>query len=348
MRNITQINCKLCAIGFILFAINVSAQMQCAPGYEARQVKCRNSFTVQCLAANYTCKQCWILEFDPCPGRKMGGMQMADSFEKALKAARNESDNWKNGECLFYDNRNFKIYIEDVNLCFTPEAKEAVKTDLRNNIIAFLERFRQEIANYRRVARGRAPNLGATIREYENVFDNAQTHAQNLENRLASLTNHNLSEVERLFKDVQKEAESLRSIWANDSNSERVPATNTSGSSFYFFMTTSLNRGQTFEKPTDVISAPIEYTGSIDDDLTRFKSLFIQQLNQQLPASTGVRNLIPGLRADQITIVMTKPYSTTLLHSTYECQEAINAYIQKVKKDNDIFPELTPNFYKLK
>lgn len=333
---------------FIAFSVKSVAQMQCAPGYEARQVKCRNSFVVQCLPTNYSCKQCWTLEFEPCPGRKMGGMSMANSYEQALKAARNESSNWKNGECVFYDNTQYKIYLDDPNQCFSAETKDAIRTDLRNNILAFLQRYREEIANYRRAATGREPRVGATIREYENVFDNAETHARNLESALNRLTNQNLSEVKQMLRDTEKEAEILRSNWDKSFETEKPAVVSTRGSVFYFFLTTSMSNGQAFEKPTDVFSAPIEYAGSVDDDFTKFKKDFVQKLSQQLPASTGVRNLISSITTDQITIVFTKPYSTTLLRSAYDCNEAINKYIEKVKKDNDVFPELTPNFYKLK
>ncbi len=209
----------LSAIILTLFLTRAVAQIACPPGYMERNVKCNGKIGAKCVPENYTCNKCWILDFAPCPGRKLGGSWFYGSYEKALKAANKESSNWHDGKCTWYDNTNFTIYIDDEKYCSAaPDGNVAVKNDLLSKIKPFLQRYKAEITNYQRYFNGQPYKPGAVTKEYQTQLKQAEDNVSRLEAMTNNLNDNNLAEIENMFNDMQREEQNLKQSDANFRN----------------------------------------------------------------------------------------------------------------------------------
>ena len=101
----------------ILYNLLGHSQNTCPAGYTERDVQCNGQITKRCVPENFNCSKCYILEFAPCPGKNGGSKWGYNSYERASSAAKSETSNWKDGKCIFYDNKNYKIYIDDSKFC---------------------------------------------------------------------------------------------------------------------------------------------------------------------------------------------------------------------------------------
>ena len=189
---------------FLVFIIN--AQEKCPEGYEQRDVKCSGKIVSRCVPINFTCNKCWAVDFAPCPGTTSGGIDYYGSYERALNAAENASNNWHDGKCTWWDNTKYEIYLDDSKYCSTtPNATNAVKTDLRNKIMPFLKRYKSEIDNFKRYFAGQPYKPGAIFDEYESVVDLGEENTSKLESLLLNINDNNIAEIERNFEDLKVE-----------------------------------------------------------------------------------------------------------------------------------------------
>ena len=194
----------------------VTAQVDCPQGYVERNIECNGNIIVKCVPENYTCNGCWILKFAPCPGQTSGGSRFYGSYERALQAAQKESNNWHHGQCTWWDNRNYKIYIDDSKYCSTNlNDEEVLKNDLLNKVKPFLQRYKAEIANYRRYFNGQLYKPSAVFKEYETQLKQAEENVLNLESMLNNINDNNLHQIENAFNDLQKEQQNLKQADAN-------------------------------------------------------------------------------------------------------------------------------------
>lgn len=195
----------------LLFSKSAFAQIDCPSGYVSRNVKCSGTISVRCVPENYACNKCWVLEFAPCPGKKVGGAWFYNSYEQALQAAQKESNNWKDGRCSWYDNTKYKIFIDNAKFCSTGlNAGVQLKNDLLNKIKPFLQRFKAEIQNYRRFLAGKPYKPGAVFKEYETLIEQGEQNGNDLELMLNSINDDNLQEIQKAFSDLQKEQQNLQ------------------------------------------------------------------------------------------------------------------------------------------
>lgn len=131
----------------VLLLLLTTIKAQCPEGYEERNVKCNGKITVQCIPQNYTGKNSWVVEFAPCPGRLSGGSFSYSSYEKALSKGQNESNNWNDGKCTWYDNKKFIIYLDDSKFCSSPNVNNSTSnTFMQSETISRNEQNQQKAA----------------------------------------------------------------------------------------------------------------------------------------------------------------------------------------------------------
>lgn len=194
----------------------------CPTGYEERTVKCNGQFVKKCVLIGYSCSQCWGVQYPPCPSNKDGGLDLYNSYEKALAAAQKEANgsNWSTGKCLWYDNRTFKIYLDDSKQCnISFGGNSAAINDLKNKIIPFLKRYKAEISNYRRYFSGQSYRPGAVYSEYQSILKQSEENANKLSLKLNTITDENLSQIEQEFINLQNDKTLLIQADINYKNS---------------------------------------------------------------------------------------------------------------------------------
>lgn len=189
----------------ILFMISMSGKSiaqasDCPTGYEERTVKCNGKFVTRCVPVNYSCKLCWAVLTPPCPGSNhTEGLGFYNSYERAFTIAeKDKNDALSKGgkyECILNDPRSYTIYLDDPKFCSTDPGSAAV-TNLKNKIIPFLKRYTAEIANYKSRISGQRQMPGAVTDEYLSTVRQGEQNAAALSQKVNSLTDANLAEVE--------------------------------------------------------------------------------------------------------------------------------------------------------
>lgn len=197
----------------------VKGQTNCPQGYEEKNVKCNGQIITKCVPINYSCKLCWAVDFEPCPGKTSGGRNFYSSYEKALEGAQKESNNWKDGNCSWFDNKKFKIYLDSPDFCSKDinGGSEAI-ADLKNKIKLLVQRYRSLIADYKRYAKSKPYKPGGVIKEYENLIDEREKRVNNLENQSNLLNAENLTQIENSFTDLKNDEGSFMQSESNLKN----------------------------------------------------------------------------------------------------------------------------------
>ncbi len=183
------------AITFFLLlqTIPYFAQNNCQAGYSEREVKCNGQITTRCVPDNYTCNKCWTVQFAPCPGHINGGQSDYSSYDAAASAAKRESNNWHDGVCTFYDNKNYTIYLDDSKLCGSNSGSSSkagsvkFNSKLYSDIMKSIQDLRDKLAQLRQaydnfplVARAGPGLVGYLdfVRRAQNAADFAGQKAQ--------------------------------------------------------------------------------------------------------------------------------------------------------------------------
>ncbi len=203
---------------FLLFAFTVNAQ-NCPAGYEEKNVKCGTSIVAKCVPINYNSKDAWMVYSPPCNNSKSqsGGRWYYNSYDLALQGA--ERHKAENNSCPFYNDQIYTIYLDDSKLCNnTIDWNEAKKNDFINKIKPFLQRYKAEIANYRRYFNGQPYKPGAVFKEYEEQLKQAEENVSNLEMMLNNINDNNLSLIENTFNNMQQEEQNLKQADTNFKN----------------------------------------------------------------------------------------------------------------------------------
>lgn len=195
----------------MMLIVSSMAQVDCPEGYEQKKVKCNDKINLACVPIGFTCKKCWNVEFAPCPGRQNGGSCYYNSYDKALEAAKKESNNWHDGKCTWYDNTKYSIYIDNQSFCGNSINDTATAiNDLLHKVNPFLKRYLSEIKNFRRQYKGQPYKPRAIFKEYNALIDQAEENANNLEIQLNYITNTSLTEIEKAFHELQLEEQELK------------------------------------------------------------------------------------------------------------------------------------------
>jgi hypothetical protein len=108
----------------------------------------------------------------------------------------------------------YRIYMEDDKACISIQKAE-LKKSLTNRIGSFLTRYRQELSNYNRFAKGLPQQVGHIFKEYTSNLQKSQEDFRKLENMFNNMTDENLEELENLFNEVTKESENIKKEYNN-------------------------------------------------------------------------------------------------------------------------------------
>lgn len=166
--------------------------------------------TEKCVPQNYSCDGCWCVNWAPCPGNTIGGALFFNSYEKALEAAQKTPSNWVNGKCYAWDDKNYKIYIQDdPQVCATNPQNAAAIADLKSKIMPFLKRYKAEIANYKKYFNEQTYKPGAIYDEYKKLLDQSDKNAEKLSGDLNSVNDQNLADIQAEFDNVQNQETQL-------------------------------------------------------------------------------------------------------------------------------------------
>jgi hypothetical protein len=213
-------------IFFVLFFSNhTKAQSNCPEGYEQRNVKCNGSIVVKCVPKNYNCSRCWAIEWPPCPGGTYGGMDNAATYLSAFTYAQRVKNSTRHEDCNVYgwDNRSYTIYLDDSEYCTNRiDEKTAIKDDLLKKIQPFLQRYKDEIENYRRYYKQQPYKPGAVFREYATQLEQALENVRQLEVMLKNISDANLSELENAFDKLKAEETDLKIATSNFKNNLNI------------------------------------------------------------------------------------------------------------------------------
>jgi len=215
---------------FIIFSFSrIIGQIDCPAGYVPRNVKCNGLISIKCIPANFSCKQCWTIEWPNLVGEYIGeerkntgkglgtgGASFYSTYERCVE----ESERVK--RVSYYkdlmDVNNYKIYVDGIiaNFCNSSiETNQTLKNDLLRKIKPFIIRFKDEIANYRRYLNGQQYKPGATFKEYETQIKQAEENISNLENMLNVNNDDNLKQIENAFNELQIESQNLKRAYIN-------------------------------------------------------------------------------------------------------------------------------------
>ncbi len=282
---------KYISLFFLLIALNkTEAQQGCPVGYEEKNVKCNGTTSTQCVPENYACKQCWALHFEPCPGKTSGGENDYSSYEKALEGAQKEPTSWIDGQCYFYDNKKYKIYLDDPNFC-SLNANTAAISALKNKILPFLQRYKAEIENYKRYFNGEPYKPGAVYDEYKSLLDQAPEDANKLTNMVNNLTADNLNQIELEFDNIQNEETRLTQQQTNYVN--YIANSNASNNS----RQNNVSNSNSQSKPNTI--KPNVNSQSIAQQQQTWGNNFVNNYNQQKQQSqTAINDEVQGAIAD--------------------------------------------------
>ncbi len=213
-------------IFFVLFFSNhTKAQSNCPEGYEQRNVKCNGSIVVKCVPKNYNCRLCWAVEWPPCPGGTLGGAGYYATYLSAFTYAQRVKNSTRHEDCDFYgwDNRSYTIYLDDSEYCTNRiDEKTAIKDDLLKKIQPFLQRYKDEIENYRRYYKQQPYKPGAVFREYATQLEQALENVRQLEVMLKNISDANLSELENAFDKLKAEETDLKIATSNFKNNLNI------------------------------------------------------------------------------------------------------------------------------
>ena len=213
-------------IFFVLFFSNhTKAQTNCPEGYEQRNVKCNGSIVVKCVPKNYNCSRCWVIAWPPCPGGPLGGMDNYTTYLSAFTYAQRVKNSTRHEDCDFYgwDNRSYTIYLDDSEYCTNRiDEKTAIKDDLLKKIQPFLQRYKDEIENYRRYYKQQPYKPGAVFREYATQLEQALENVRQLEVMLKNISDANLSELENAFDKLKAEETDLKIATSNFKNNLNI------------------------------------------------------------------------------------------------------------------------------
>lgn len=201
----------------LLLTIKVNGQ-NCPAGYEERNVKCGGKTVKKCVPVNLSCSKCWHVSYSDCQGNVetsiWGGS--FDTYEECVAKAKDFQKNHSFlGNCPQAGSKYLITLLgAKVNLC-TNSINSIAINDLKNKIIPFLKRYKAEISNYKRYFSGKQYKPGAIVKEYESMLKQAEDNVKKLENYLNNITDHNLSEIEIAFNDIQNEENKLQQKHAN-------------------------------------------------------------------------------------------------------------------------------------
>jgi hypothetical protein len=194
------------------------SQSDCPSGYSMRKVKCNGKIIQKCVPNDYSCKSCWIVRWNPCPGSSSGGDDTYNSYDAALSNAERKANgsNWKSGKCLWWDNNpgQYTIYIDDASLCGTLNSACVVCEDLKQKAIPFIERYDAEVKAYENMIEGKLDIPKATFDEYSKLIDQAELKIKKLDFQLKSLNDKNYDVVNSLFEELEKNQQELKNVFA--------------------------------------------------------------------------------------------------------------------------------------
>jgi hypothetical protein len=194
---------KLLVILFFLKQFCVFSQVNCPVGEELRKVECDGEIIDKCVPQNYTCSNCWKLVFAPCPGKTGEGTNWYSTYERALQSAQNERTSWIDGECFFYDNRQFKIYLSDNKLCVS-NSENAAKDDLSRRLKLLMSKFRGDLVNEIISIHAGRQNIhakipGGVFDEYESNIKESQKIVENLDDQMNDIADKSLSDMQDMY-----------------------------------------------------------------------------------------------------------------------------------------------------
>jgi hypothetical protein len=203
---------KYIVLFLLLVTIKLKGQENCPIGYEERNVMCNNKIVTKCISTNQTCRSCWWIKWADCNGsiEHSHYAMVHNSYQECLQDAQTAKDETL-GNCpnMQRNTEVYLIYLDNSNACSANIGNSSAVNDFLDKIVPFLQRYRAEIANYRRYFNGEPYNPGAIYREYQSLIRQAETNAGNFSLKLDDINANNLKEIESQFDNIKDDEAKL-------------------------------------------------------------------------------------------------------------------------------------------
>jgi hypothetical protein len=207
---------------FLFLVLIVKAQVDCPQGYEERSVRCSGKIVTKCVPVNYTCNNCWMIQWQNCDGNwnHAGGAMSYSSYKRCLEVAEQTKSGTTYHPCPESMNKYvYRIFLDDVKFCSTtPNSNATIIGDIRNKLKSFLQRYREEISSFKKYYSGESYRPGAVFKEYESTINQAELNANTAETISNNISDNNLAEAEMTLSDMQVEENNFLQKEANIKN----------------------------------------------------------------------------------------------------------------------------------
>lgn len=198
---------------FIFLLAGILYPTDCPPGFVSRYVKCGNAMQQQCVPGEYSTKK-WVVSWPPCPGlsRFSGASEYVSSFDEGYRlgeATKRSTAHWVSGECRWYDNRTYKIYIEEDSYLCSPNNPDQLllKKQITQVIVPFITRISSELLNFHSKIEYNRGLIGMVGEEYASVLELAQKNVDRLQSIVNQSAYFNFSQVDSIFNSLKGEIE---------------------------------------------------------------------------------------------------------------------------------------------
>lgn len=194
------------------FSYLLKAQSDCPYGYEERDVKCNGMIVKKCVPVDYTCKDCWALEWQGCNGKwTYGGLEFHSTYQKCSEAAEKTERGKEVGECPTVWNKHvYRIYIDNKEFCNSDPCSGTVnlniKEDLKKRADILISRFKGEYEAEKKRLEGENEYFAGNVKEeYEANIEQSEKLVQKFGSEFIDVTNKCLDKLQSSFDQIQNE-----------------------------------------------------------------------------------------------------------------------------------------------